>query len=288
MPQTVLDWLTKRYPTAKKQNLRRMVQAGRVMVNGRPARIPAQALEESDKVSVDERPAAKAVLPARRPSGFAVVFEDDDLIVVDKPAGLLTSTNPREKRPTLLAKVRDYVSAGSPNARVGLIHRLDRDASGLLIFSKTDAAYQSLKTQFFKHLVERVYAAVVHGVPTPKKGRIESRLLERADGGVYSTKQHAKGDIAITDYEVVRSEKKMSLVRVTLETGRKHQIRVHLSERNNPIVGDPVYGKEGEGAGVARMMLAAMKLSIDHPRTGERMTWVGVIPKEFPIKPAEV
>src|SRR6185503_6889650 len=114
---------------------------------------------------------------------------------------------------------------------VGLIHRLDRDASGLLVFSKTHDAYLSLKRQFFDHSVERVYTAVVDGVPTPRSGRVQSWLVERADGTVYSTRRPGEGQRAVTDYEVTDRRKGRSLVRVTLHTGRKHQIRVHLSER---------------------------------------------------------
>src|SRR4029079_12746335 len=120
--------------------------------------------------------------PAALISPLKIVFEDQELLVVDKPAGLLTSTVPRERRPTALAIVRRYLGATSPDARVGLIHRLDKDASGLLVFSKSHLAYESLKGQFFKHTVERVYEAVVHGKPAPPAGRVASRLVERADG----------------------------------------------------------------------------------------------------------
>jgi 23S rRNA pseudouridine1911/1915/1917 synthase len=201
---------------------------------------------------------------------FEIVFEDRDLLVVNKPAGLLTSTVPRERRPTLLAAVRQYVQTREPRARVGLIHRLDRDACGLLVFSKSDAAYQSLKRQFFVHSVSRVYTAVVHGVPTPRSGRIGTRLVERADGTVHSTKQPGRGELAVSEYETIRQEGKRSVLKVTLQTGRKHQIRVHLSERAVPIVGDPVYGS-GKDAGP--MLLSATTLALDHPRTGKRVTF---------------
>ena len=310
-PQTLLDWLAARYPTAKRQTLRRMLKEGRVTLNGRRVISASRAVTAADMVAVAEhaRPAAPVPPPrgpVKRPPRLDVLYEDDDLLVVDKPPGLLTSTVPREPRPTLLAAVRDYLAGkGTPHTRprVGLIHRLDRDASGLLVFSKTHDAYRSLKRQFFEHTVERVYTAVVEGVPTPRAGRIESRLVERADGTVYSTKLAGEGERAITDYEVVEERAGRSLVRVTLYTGRKHQIRVHLSQRGAPIVGDKMYGRTpaaknpkaakaatrdaAKSAGDAarepppRLMLAATRLSLTHPTTGERLTFERPMPGAF-------
>jgi RluA family pseudouridine synthase len=210
-----------------------------------------------------------------------IVHEDEDVLVVFKPAGLLTATTERERRATALKLVREYVERSSPRGRgrgrgrVGLIHRLDREASGLLVFSKNDRAYRSLKGQFFHHTVERVYEALVRGTPEPAAGRIESKLVEYADGTVHSTTHPKHGQVAITDYETIRSEPGgRTWVRVRLHTGRKHQIRAHLSERGWPIVGDRVYGggvTSGGGGGPLR--LRAVRLSIDHPRTGERMVF---------------
>lgn len=279
MPETLLHRLVQKYPLAKRQTLKRMVEAGRVTINGSRATRLSQPLVSGDRVEVLERvvsrkpPAAEAELPG-------IIFEDDDILVVNKPPGLLTSTVPREPRETLLARVRTYVSQRDPAARVGLIHRLDRDASGLLVFSKNEQAYQSLKSQFFHHTVRREYRALVHGVPDPAMGRIESRLVERADGTVHSTRQYGKGQIAVTDYEVIKTERKRTLVRVILQTGRKHQIRVHLAERGTPVVGDPVYGPGGKAA---RLMLAATKLTIDHPRTGTSTTFTVPLPVSFAL-----
>ena len=306
-PQTLLDWLARQYPGAKRQTLRRMLQAGRVTVNGRVAQKAAQLVSQDDAVSVSDRPVAGSPpagpnRTAPRSSGaprydsrLRIVYEDDDVLVVDKPTGLLTSTVPREKRPTLLAIVRRHVEGAEQgrknrgpsddtgndgagkrgrsrpgrDARAGLIHRLDRDAAGLLVFSKNHDAYRSLKQQFFDHTVERLYTAVVAGVPTPRSGRIESRLVERADGSVHSTDRHGAGEFAATDYEVVEKGKGRSVVRVKLHTGRKHQIRVHLSERGVPILGDAVYGRDNAREGEP-LHLAATRLSFTHPRTGER------------------
>lgn len=255
------------FPTAKNQTLKQMVADGRVTVNDARATKLSQPVQDGDAVRVDERPRPRG--PKAPIAPLTLVYEDEDLLVIDKPAGLLTSTVPREKRPTALAIVREYVKATSPAARVGLIHRLDRDAGGLLVFSKSDLAYQSLKTQFFKHTVERVYEAVVHGSPSPKKGRIESRLVERADGSIRSTDEHAKGERAITEYEVMEQGKGLATLRVILHTGRKHQIRVHLSERGWPIVGDAVYGNDEPGG----LKLRARHLAFDHPRTGQRVVF---------------
>lgn len=281
---TLLDWLLRKYPLAKRQTLKRMIEAGRVRINGRPAQRLNQSLGPEDKVDVSDRKNNGRVLQKASTAALRIIYEDADLIVVDKPAGLLTSTVARERRPTLLAQVRAYVQQNQPRAQVGLIHRLDRDASGLLIFSKNDLAYRSLKTQFFHHTVIREYSAIVHGTPAPPKGRIENRLIERADGVVRSTTRPHHGQQAITDYELLKMEKRKSLLRVTLHTGRKHQIRVHLAGRGNPIVGDRVYGPPQQKA--ARLMLAATRLVVRHPRSQQPIELALPIPAEFEVRPS--
>ncbi len=209
--------------------------------------------------------------PSRSAGAIEIIFEDDDLLVVNKPAGLITSTTPREPRLTLWQGVRDYVDAdGQRNARAGLIHRLDREASGLLVFSKNHSAYESLKAQFFKHTVGRVYTAVVSPAPHPAEGKIRSKLIERADGTVHSTDTPREGQLAITHYATIRTLAGSAVLRVTLETGRKHQIRAHLSQRGWPIVGDCTYGGVPCAGG---LLLAAVELELDHPATGRRMSF---------------
>jgi 23S rRNA pseudouridine1911/1915/1917 synthase len=272
---TLLDHLRKQFPSAKMVTLRRMIQSKRVLVNGVPARTLKQTIEETDKIEVADR-AKTAQTETTLP--FPIIHEDDDLLVIDKPPGLLTSTNEREKRPTALAMVRDYLAASAPKARVGLIHRLDRDASGLLVFSKNSAAFRSLKSQFFEHSVLRTYHAIVKGVPSPSRGRIESRLVELPDGKVKSTRRRDAGERAISDYETVESIAGTSVVRVTLETGKKHQIRVHLAERGCPIVNDPLYNPDPRRG---RLMLIATTLEFDHPRTDKRMRFELPLPKDL-------
>lgn len=263
----ILDWLVSKYPSAKRQTLREMVEQGRVLINGIAARSLKQPFAEGDQLKV--RPRAER--PKSSIAPLRIIHEDDDILVVFKPAGLLTSTVARERRPTAIAILRAYLADRSPDARAGVIHRLDRDASGLIVFSKNDAAYGSLKRQLFKHTVERVYVAVVHGRPAQSKGRIKSRLVELPDGKVVSTKNPQKGQLAITDYELIESRGDVSVLRVTLRTGRKHQIRAHLSERGLPIVGDKVYGSKQKDAD--GLKLKAVRLAIDHPRMGKRMAF---------------
>lgn len=261
----LIDYLAQKYPSAKKQTLRRMVEDGRVLINGRRAKRIKEPLKDLDKVVVADKPQKAA--PTLAP--LTLIHEDADILVVQKPPGLLTSTNPGEKRPTAIAAVRNYLSLTDPSARPGIIHRLDRDASGLLVFSKNAAAFEQLKKQFFDHTVERTYLAAVHGKPPNPGGRIESSLVEYPDGSVHSTRLGGKGQQAVTDYVLLKESGGLSLLRVTLHTGRKHQIRAHLSEMRTPIVNDSVYGSDREPQGP--LMLAAVVLSLDHPRTGERL-----------------
>jgi len=264
---TLLDWLIARYPSAKRQTFKQMLAGGRLTINGRRPRSLRASVSESDRIVVADRSAERAKSSITK-LPFEIVYEDRDLLVIDKPPGLLTSTTDRERRPTAWAAVQKYVAATDAAARPGLIHRLDRDASGLLVFSKNDAAYRSLKQQFLHHTVSRIYIAHVHGVPSPPMGRLESRLVEGADGIVRSTRMRGKGQPAITDYETISTGDAGSILKLTLRTGRKHQIRTQLAEKGTPILNDAFYG-EKECAGP--LMLVATELGFDHPRTGQRM-----------------
>ena len=222
-----------------------------------------------------------------------IVFEDQDILLINKPHGMLTSSGPKDQRPTLWRMVQKRARDQKHPYQMGLIHRLDRDASGLLVFSKNNPAYQSLKKQFFQHTVQRVYLAITTGIVQPPKGTITSRLVERADGSVHKADRPRVGELAITHYELCDTTDGFSLVRVTLETGRKHQIRVHLSEMGYPIVGDVMYQpkqqprKKKKSKTVPidhsklKLMLVAGKLCLDHPHTGKRLEFEIPLPSHM-------
>jgi 23S rRNA pseudouridine1911/1915/1917 synthase len=209
-------------------------------------------------------------------SRLNVVFEDKDVIVVDKPEGLLTVSTAGEKDRTLYAVVHDYLKARRPPDRVFIVHRLDRDASGLLVFAKSEAAKLDLQEQFRQHHAGRTYLAVTEGRMAQDNCTLESYLAENAVYRCYSTPDPAKGKWAVTHVKVLRRSRIRTLVEVQLETGRKHQIRVHLAEQGHPIVGDQVYGSKTNP--LRRLALHGSKLAFRHPVTGEAMEFQSQLP----------
>ncbi len=270
----LLDLLTARFPESTRTTLRAMIADKRVLVDGTPARTLKQEVESDVSIEVLPRVAARKRRVGELP--YRVVHEDADMLVIDKPAGVITSSGEGDKRATIIDVLTDYYAAVDPRINVGLIHRLDKDASGLLVFSKNSNAYESLKAQFADKSAKRFYHAIVSGTPSPKKGTIESKLVELADGTVKSTRHRDYGEEARTHFAVVETHKEHALVRVELDTGRKHQIRVHLAERGHPIEGDVIYHPGARAA--PRLMLAAVELVLTHPRTGTVMTFSAPIP----------
>jgi RluA family pseudouridine synthase len=208
-----------------------------------------------------------------------VVFEDESLVVVDKPAGLLTMGTETERSRTVYAALREAANRKRPPEKIFIVHRLDREASGLLVFAKTIEAKEGLQEQFKDHSAGRRYVAVVDGRVTPENFTIRSYLAENAAFRVYSTRRSGEGKLAVTHVHVVKAKPKATLVEVRLETGRKHQIRVHLAERGHPIVGDKVYGSRSNP--IRRMALHAAQLDFRHPATGKPMHFESRYPKAF-------
>jgi 23S rRNA pseudouridine1911/1915/1917 synthase len=208
-----------------------------------------------------------------------VIYEDRSVIVVDKPPGLLTMGTDSEKLNTLYAMLRAHANSRRPPERIFIVHRLDREASGLLVFAKTIEAKQYLQDQFKDHSAGRQYVAVVEGQVQPDRFTIKSHLAENAAFRVYTTRKTSAGKLAITHVRVLSRSAKTSLLEVRLETGRKHQIRVHLAERGHPIVGDKVYGSRLNP--IKRLALHGRHLEFRHPETHELMKFDSPIPAAF-------
>ena len=214
-----------------------------------------------------------------RIDGLEVIYEDDSIIVINKPAGLLTMATATERTRTAYAVLRHYLNSKRPPQKLFIVHRLDREASGLLVFAKSVESKDRLQDQFKDHSAGRQYVAVVEGRLMKDQITIQSHLAENAAYRVYSTPNRKLGKLAITHVTVVRRKSKTSLVEIRLETGRKHQIRVHLAEQGHPIVGDKFYGSHVNP--IRRLALHGARLDFRHPVRGEQMTLRSAHPKEF-------
>ena len=214
-----------------------------------------------------------------QPKGLVILYEDQDVIVIAKPVGLLTIGTARDKSRTVHAILNDYVRKGNPKSRhrVYVVHRLDRDTSGILIFAKNEPAKQYLQENWTE--TEKRYLAVVYGRLAPSEGTISSYLAENSALRVYSTPDPAKGKLSRTEYTTLQEARGFSLLALRLLTGRKHQIRVQLAEKGHPIVGDNKYGTSGDGN--QRLALHAQSLTFTHPVTGERLTFSTPVPDYF-------
>ena len=218
--------------------------------------------------------------PAKhQPRGLSILHEDRDIIVVEKPCGLLTIGTDRDKTRTAHTILNEYVRKGDPRSRnrVYVVHRLDRETSGILIFAKSEPAKIFLQGNW--ESTEKRYLAVVHGSLAQKAGTVSSYLAENSAFTVYSTTDPEAGKLSHTEYTVLKEAKGLSLLEIRLLTGRKHQIRVHLSERGHPIVGDKKYGRVNDG--YPALALHARSLSFTHPVSGRRLTFATSIPDFF-------
>jgi 23S rRNA pseudouridine1911/1915/1917 synthase len=257
-----------------------MIAAGGVRVDSEPASSGKVRLLEGQLVEVDPRAIPEPPLPSADPDvEFGVVHADDAVIVIDKPPGLVVHPGAGNMDGTLvsglLARFPELEGVGDDPIRPGIVHRLDAGSSGLLVVARTDAAALALIEQFADHSATRRYDAVVWGVPDAPHGIIDAPI-GRDRGDPLKMAVVAGGRPARTDYRVVgtyHSPAVVSRLECRLETGRTHQIRVHLASIDHPLVGDPTYGQRRPTLGLTRPFLHAAELAFDHPTTGERVTF---------------
>jgi 23S rRNA pseudouridine1911/1915/1917 synthase len=262
--------------------VRRLIDEGMVAVEGR---LPGKAgvkLEPGEHVQVTVPPPEPA-RPEPEAIPLRIVYEDDDLLIVDKPADLAVHPSPGHSSHTLVNAVLAHcpnLSGVGGQRRPGIVHRLDKDTSGLIIVAKHDAAHLSLSRQLKERKVEKTYVALVEGRIDPAQGVIDAPIARDP--------RHRKrmaivkgGREARTRYRLLRKVEGRSLVEVRPETGRTHQIRVHLASIGHPVVADPVYGRAKAIAPVPRQFLHAQRLAFRHPRTGERLELEAPLPADL-------
>lgn len=215
----------------------------------------------------------------KRKKKLDIIYEDKEILVVNKPSGVLTISTPKEKEKTLFHEVSDYVKKSNPKAKVFIIHRLDKDTSGIVMFAKSQNVKYNYQNAWDNLVLKRGYIAVVDGVLEKKIGTIKTYLKETKTLLVYSSNDKKNGKLAITSYTVIKENKRYSMLDIDIKTGRKNQIRVHMKDINHPILGDKKYGNKKSPSN--RLMLHAGKLIVINPKTKKKMTFISEAPKSF-------
>jgi 23S rRNA pseudouridine1911/1915/1917 synthase len=219
------------------------------------------------------------VLVEKQPQGLSIVFEDPYIIIIEKQAGLLSIATATEKEQTAYSILSDHVKKRDPKNKIFVLHRLDRDTSGVMMFAKSEKIHQLLQNSWKEAVLERSYVVVVEGLVTKEQGTITSWLTESKAFIMYSSRTPNDGQKAVTHYRVLKKNKNYSLLEVNLETGRKNQIRVHMKDIGHSIIGDKKYGATKHPIG--RLGLHARVLAFRHPVTGKDVRYETDIPKVF-------
>jgi 23S rRNA pseudouridine1911/1915/1917 synthase len=276
-PSALLAYLFEAWPETKKKQVRTWLKVGSVAVNGRVTTQFDHALKPGDSVLI--RAKGLAAPETKVAGGIRIRYEDEDILLIDKPPGLLSIASPSEDEKTAYALLTHHVRQGNPRGRerVWIVHRLDRETSGLMLFAKSESAKTALQTGW--DAVVKKYLAVVEGAPPNDAGTFESWLDESNPLKVYAGASGPDARHATTHYRVAKKGKTTTLVELTLETGRRHQIRVQLAEAGCPIVGDKKYGAQTNP--IKRIALHATSLRFTHPATREVMNCQSPLPGDL-------
>lgn len=275
-PSRLDAWLGREPRIGSRSGAARLIAQGRVTLNGRPAR-------KSDSVSGGEAVGVKLPdkesAPGEPAVPFSIVFEDDHLLVVDKPAGLVVHPAPGNRAGTL-AQALAGRAGGGPTNRAGIVHRLDKETSGLLVVAKDETTLRALQAALRRREVRREYLALVRGKPQSRSGTIDAPLGRDRRSPEHMTVRSGSARDAVTHFEVIERLAAHALLRVRLETGRTHQIRAHLAAIDLPVSGDATYGVAGD-LHLRRQFLHAALLAFDHPATGEPLVFESPLPDDL-------
>ena len=270
----LLKYLNEVMASRSRNSVKGILSRGQVMVNGQVSTQFNDLLQPGDRVQIHTRVASDEV----KMTGVNIIHEDDDLIVIEKEAGLLSIASNDEKHLTAYRQLTDHVRSVHPKNRIFVVHRLDRDTSGVMLFAKSKEVQQTLQNSWHETVPERAYVALVEGT-VKKDGTVISWLTENKTFMVYSSQRENDGQKAITHYKVLQSNRNFSLLQVNLDTGRKNQIRVHMKDIDHPVVGDKKYGSRNNSLG--RLGLHAHAIAFTHPTSGESMRFESKVPTIF-------
>ncbi|WP_066648588.1 RluA family pseudouridine synthase [Christensenella timonensis] len=276
------SFLAGAFPQYTRSYLKQLIMDGGVLLNEKPAKA-SMKVKAGDEIVLDvPRRQATDILPEDIP--LTIVYQDEDIAVVNKAQGMVTHPAPGNYTGTLvnalLYQLED-LSGINGELRPGIVHRLDKDTSGLLVVAKNDEAHKSLSTQIEEKTASRVYQALVYGNIKADEGVITTQIGRDPRDRKKMAVLRSGGREAVTQYKVLARYEGYTLVECTLKTGRTHQIRVHLKHLGFPVVGDPVYTKKKDKFGLRGQLLHACKLGLTHPRTGERMEFSAPLPDYF-------
>ena len=267
-PAVLLPYLFEKCPGVSRTRVKKWLGLQCVSVNGKAVTRHDLPLRAGDEISV--QPGKKT--PLAKKGSVKILYQDEHILVADKPEGLLTVATEKVKTKTAYYELNEWLAESKQ--RVFIVHRLDRETSGLLVFAKTEASKFKLQKNWGR--VEKHYTAVVEGTPKKKEDTIQSHLAQNKTLKVYSTEENEYSKLAVTEYKVLKSDGQFSLLDVNPRTGRKNQIRVQLADMGHPIAGDKKYGAKTDPAG--RLALHAHSLSFIHPVTLKKMEFKSPIP----------
>lgn len=271
----LLPQLSAWMPDRKRTTVKDYLKHGQVMLNGQVTTKFNESLKAGDRVDVNT---SRQWQVFRNPR-LRIVYEDDFIIVVEKGYGLLSMGNEKVKENTAYSLLRDYVKRVDPSNKIFIVHRLDQHTSGLMMFAKTQEAKEAMQHNWNNMVIDRRYAAIVEGRPEESEGVIDSYLAENSRHLVYSTDNPEEGKRAVTRWKAVKSRNGYTLLDVSLDTGRKNQIRVHMKDMGHPIAGDRRYG--AKTSPLHRLALHARTLRFIHPVTKADMNFNSVLPASF-------
>ena len=273
----LMAFLLASLPGKNRNNIKSLLSNHQVFVDGKMISQFNFKLKPGSEVQIGGERQTSTHVPLK--NDFSVVFEDDNIIVIDKPAGLLTIATDNEKSRTAYHALSAYVKKTHPANKIFIVHRLDRETSGLLLFAKNLPRQQALQKNWEEIVTERSYVAVVEGLVEKEEGCITSYLHENTAMVVYSNQNPKGGKKAVTHYKVIRRSHTHSMLEINLETGRKNQIRVHMQDLGHSIINDKKYGTTTNPIG--RLGLHAKRLSFTHPVTRKAMQFQTPTPKKL-------